>query len=140
MGSYQFDDSMHEEKPAPAGERGIGCIMALLLPVISYVGAAELLKNVEDIRHAFYRISPSLFGAPNIPSFLWKIKSINPLVQEIYSWTDLGANLLLGLVILLVLSGVVGVVYAITYRAVAPPRYGRLDAPPSKRKSTKKSR
>ena len=138
MGNYKFDDNIHEEKQLPAGQRGIGCLMFLLLPTVSYVAASELLK-VTEIRHFFYRVSPALFGAPSFPKLLWEIKPIDPLLRVIYSWTDVEANILLGLLVLLALSGLVAVIYAIAYGAVGPSKYGKMDAPPERRK-TKKSR
>ena len=139
MTGYKFDDDSKKSSELPAGQRGVGCGMMLLLPAVSYVAAMELIK-ITPIRNFFYGISPTLFGAPSIPSFIWKITAIKPLLDEIYSWTNLEVNLIFGAVILLVLSGLIGVVYSIAYRAVAPPRHSRLDAPPPRRKPTKKSR
>ena len=136
MGNYKFDDNVHKKKQLPAGQRGIGCILILLLPIVSYVAAMTLLQG-EEVRRVFYRVSPKLFGAPNIPKLLWKVDAIIPLLNKIYSWTDLEANILLGLLILLLLSGVIGVIYAVMYKAVAP---ARRDPPPTRRKSSKKSR
>ena len=136
MGNYRFDDNIHKKNQLPAGQRGIGCMMILLLPVISYVAAATLLQG-EEVRRTFYRVSPKLFGPPNIHPILWKVDAIKPLLYEIYSWTDLEAKILLGLLILLFLSGVIGLIYAIMYKAVAPKR---RDAPPPRRKPSKKSR
>ena len=138
MGNYKFNDDIHKKKQLPAGQRGIGCLMFLLLPIVSYVAAIELLK-ITAIRDFFYRVSPTLFGAPSIPKLLWEVKSIDPFLREIYSWTNLEVNTLFGLVILLALSGLVAVIYAIAYGAVGPAKYGRMDAPPQRRK-TKKSR
>jgi hypothetical protein len=114
-------------------------MLILLLPTISYFAATELLKN-ETIQTALYRTSPSLFGAPNIPSFLWKIPSLVPFFNTVYSWTNLKAILLLTVLVLFVLSSVIGFLYTIAYRAVAPSRYGPLDAPPSRHKAKKYKR
>ena len=139
MGVYHFDDDIHEDRQLPAGQRGIGCIMIILLPIISYVAAIELLK-ITAIRDFFYRISPTLFGAPNIPQFFWGITAIDPFLREVHSWTNLEANILLGVVILLFLSGIIAVIYSIMYRAVAPSRYRKTDAPPQRRKQKKYKR
>ena len=138
MGNYRFTDDIHKKKHLPAGWRGIGCIMFFLLPTISYVAAIELLK-ITEIRNFFYRVSPKLFGPPSIHKLLWKVKSLDPFLREVYSWTNLEVNTLFGLVILLALSGLVAVIYAIAYGAVGPAKYGRMGAPPQRRK-TKKSR
>ncbi len=139
MGNYRFTDDIHKKKQLPAGQRGIGCIMMMLLPLISYVAAVELLK-IEKMKLFFYASVPSLFGAPSLPPLLWKVEAIVPFLNTVRSWNNLEVNILFSLLILLVLTGIIGVFYAIAYRAVAPPKYSGLDAPPSKRKPSKRSR
>ena len=139
MGNYRFTDDANQQKQLPAGQRGIGCALIILLPIFSYVAAIELLK-IPDVKNFFYRISPALFGAPNIPSLFWEVKAIIPFLRTVTTWTNLEANLLLGVVVLILLSGIFTVIYSFAYRAVAPSRYGGHDAPPSKRKAKKHSR
>ncbi len=139
MTGFRFDDDSKKDGQLPAGQRGIGCGLMILTPVISYVAAMELIK-VTAIRNFFFRISPTLFGAPSIHPLLFEVRAIVPFLRLVQSWTDLEANLLLGLVILIILSGVIGLFYTVAYRAIAPNRYGRLDAPPQKRKAKRKSR
>ena len=138
MGNYRFDDDIHKEKQLPPGQRGIGCAMMLLLPVMSYL-AAMILLEIPKVKSLLLASMPSLFGAPSIPRLLWKITAITPLLRIIYSWNNLEINITLGLIILLFLTGFIGVFYSIAYRAVVP-KYGRLDAPPIKSKRKKKSR
>jgi len=139
MGKFRFDDDINKKKQLPAIWRGIGCSMFILLPIISYLGAAVMLE-IDSIRFFFYGLSPQLFGKPSIPPILWKITAIVPFLQEIRSWTNLEVNLIFASVILLVLSGIIGAIYGAMYRAVNPNRYGPTDAPPSKRKVKKHSR
>ena len=136
MGTYNFDDNANQKKQLPAGQRGIGCSLVILLPIFSYVAAIELLR-IPDVKRFFYRISPALFGTPNIPSLLWEVKAITPFLKTVSSWKNLEANLLLAVVVLILLSAVFSLIYSFAYRAVTPSRYGRHDAPPSKRKSKK---
>ena len=136
MGNYRFTNDESEKNQLPAGQRGIGCALIILLPIFSYIAAQELF-TIPDVKNFFYRISPALFGAPSIPSLFWEVKAITPFLRIVSSWTNLEANLLLGVVILIVLSGVISVIYSIAFRVVAPPRYGGHDAPPSKRKPKK---
>lgn len=138
MGIYKFDDGKGNEKEMPAGWRGIGCLLMIILPVMSFAGAIVLLQ-IPYIRGLFYQASPALFGPPSLPPVLWKIKSLAPFFSIIYSWTDLEAKLILTFMVLLVLSGVIGVVYAATYRSTNR-RYGPKDAPPSRRKVKKYKR
>lgn len=139
MGNYRFDDDLHKEKQLPAAWRGIGCLLMVLLPIVSYVAAVELLKTPE-VRNLFYKVNPALLGPPSLPGILWEVGTLHGLLNMIYSWNNLEANLILALLILLVLSGIIGSVYAIAYRTVAPSRYGPLDAPPPKHKPKKYKR
>ncbi len=139
MGDYRFDDDIHKEKKLPAGQRGIGCGIMIILPFMSYL-AAIILLEIPKIRELFRASVPSLFGTPSIHPLLWQVKSITPLLRIISSWKNLEVNILFGMLILLFLAGIISVIYAIVFRAMAPPRYSGTDAPPIKRKSKKKSR
>ena len=141
MGNYRFDDDLHKEKQLPAGWRGIGCLLMILLPIVSYVAAMEVIK-ITTVRNFVYRVSPSLLGPPSLPSVLWKIDSppLLAALNTIYSWNNLEANILLASLILLVLSGFIGFFYALVYRTVSPSRYGPQDAPPPKHKPKKYKR
>ena len=138
MGSYRFVKPK-KEKVIPAGWRGIGCLLMLIFPVVSYFAAVELLK-VDSIRFIFARAVPGLFGAFPIHPLLWRISALIPLWRWLQSINNLRVNLLFGAIIVLILSGIVSVIYSIMYRAVAPPKYGPQDAPPSKYKPKKYSR
>lgn len=136
MGNYRFAETPGNQKGLPAGWRGIGCLLMILLPIASYLAAIELLK-IDTIRTFFYRVNPALFGPPSLHPILWKLKTITPFLNLVYSWNNLEVNLIFGLVILIALSGIVSVIYAFMFRAVRPSPYGPLDAPPSKHKPKK---
>ena len=131
MGTYRFEGPK-KEKEIPSGWRGIGCLLIIILPVISYSAAVELLK-VNSIYVPFARAMPSLFGPITVPPLLWQISSLIPLWNWLRGINNLGANLVIGFIVLVILSGIVSVIYATMYRAVAPSRYGPTDAPPPKR-------
>ncbi len=138
MGTYRFDDARKEKKKEmPAGWRGIGCLLMMILPVFSYLAAIQLLR-IESVYRLFYRMSPGLFGAPSLHPYLWKLKGLTSVLNTIHSWTNLEANLVVGVLVLIVFSVIIGIVYGFMYRAVAPPKYGPTDAPPPKRRKTKK--
>ena len=139
MGNYRFDDDIHKEKKLPAGQRGIGCGIMIILPLLSYL-AAIILLEIPEIKKFFRASVPSLFGTPNIHPLLWRVKSITPLLRTIQSWKNVEVNILFGMLILLFLTGIISVIYAIVFRAMAPPRYSGTNAPPIRRKSKKKSR
>ncbi|NOY98990.1 MAG: hypothetical protein GXP40_07285 [Chloroflexi bacterium] len=117
--------------------RGIGCLIGLILPVISYAGAAVLLTN-DAVKK---QVPWQLLGPPSLPPFLWEyIPAIRPALSTIYGWTDLEATLVLAFVLLVILGSVVSLVYAMMYRVVGPPRYGPRDMPPPRRKIKKYKR
>ncbi|MBT3337410.1 MAG: hypothetical protein HN855_16730 [Anaerolineae bacterium] len=139
MGNYRFEQKK-KKKEMPAGWRGIGCLLMLILPVFSYL-AAKILVKVDIIRTLFYRLSPNLFGAPSIHPLLYKLKGLSAILGTIRSWKDIGAELVLAVILLIIFSGIISVIYGFMYRAVAPSRYGPTDAPPPKKyRSKKKSR
>lgn len=138
MGNYKFDDDLHKKEELPAAWRGIGCVLMIVLPIMSFTAAIVLLE-LPIVRNFFYKASPALFGHPSLPPILWKVKSLTPFFNMVYSWTDLEARLILALIVLLALSTVIGVLYAAMYRSVNQ-RYGPKDVPPSRRKVKKYKR
>jgi hypothetical protein len=96
--------------------RGIGCLMLILIPIVSYAAADIFLDY-----------------APGWGLF--------PRASEIYSKIDLNYIVLpisLGQVIFTILFMVMGfviftTVYAFVYRVAGPPKYGPTDAPPPRR-------
>ncbi|MBU1661742.1 MAG: hypothetical protein KKD28_09745 [Chloroflexi bacterium] len=97
--------------------RGIGCLMLILIPLMSYAGAS-LLMEANMINH--WVPVPREFRGP---------------AQYPYLFARLGVTLLisvLGFVVLIIL-------YSLVYRFAGVSRYGPQDAPPS-RKSSKRRR
>lgn len=134
--SYRFQEPK-PKKELPAGWRGIGCLLMLIFPVVSYFAAIELLK-VNSIYALFMRAMPGFFGAIPIHSLLWRVTALVPLWNWLRSINNLAVNLVFGAIVLLILTGIVSVLYGIMYRAVAPARLGPTDAPPQKRSKNKK--
>lgn len=134
--SYRFQEPK-QKKEMPAGWRGIGCLLILIFPIVSYFAAIELLK-ADSIYALFARALPGLFGAIPIHPLLWRVTALVPLWNWLRSINNLNVNLVFGAIILLILSGIVSVLYGIMYRAVAPSKRGPTDAPPQKRSKNKK--
>jgi len=97
--------------------RGIGCFMIILMPVMSYAGAVELVKA--NYRNGWVRMPAEFSGNVTIPY----IGTIN----------DLYAYLAIGIVFLVIGFGVLTMLYSVLYSAVGPPKYGPTDAPPPRR-------
>lgn len=103
--------------------RGIGCIMLVLIPLLSYAGAV-LLVQANRTQH-WLPVPRDLAATIAIP-FVGRIPYLY-------------ANLLTAGVLSLLGFGALMVIYSLLYRVVGPPSLGPQDAPPIRRK-VKKSR
>jgi hypothetical protein len=119
MGRFRSWEREEQKKPAwdvhPIW-RGIGCILFIIIPVISYAGATLLVEanNTEG----WYPVPRELTGPAQYPYLF-----ANLAVAAILA--------VLGFVLLTVL-------YSLLYRVAGPPQYGPLDAPPPRRKPRKR--
>ncbi len=135
--SYEFRKPPKKDG-VPSGWRGIGCILILLLPVLSYGIALFLLENVPAVGRFFSDATPWLWGTVPIPPLLLKLTSLNGLWSWLSHQNNLMLELFLAVIILIFLSGFISMIYAFMYRAVAPSKYGPTDAPPPKRRGKRK--
>ena len=92
--------------------QGIGCLMMILIPVISYAGAVLLVDA--NIKNGWVAIPREFIGPQG-----------NPLL-----YTQLGIAVLLSLFGFMLFV----IVYSLLYRAVGPPVRGPMDAPPIRRR------
>lgn len=135
--SYEFKKPQ-PQKEMPSAWRGIGCILMVLLPILSYGVADLLLKTVPAVRSFFLGATPWLFGQVPIAPVLLYISSLNFLWNWLASQNDLMITLLVTVIVLIFASGLFSMTYAFMYRTVAPPKYGPQDAPPQKRRGKRK--
>ncbi len=104
--------------------RGIGCIMAFLIPFIAFVISVMLVQA----------------GLPQ------RVMPVPPEAANYVNWSGFGRfPLYYTLAIAAILTVIIGafyiVVYGAIYRMAGPPRYGPLDVPPIKpKKKPRKSR
>jgi len=114
MGKFMKYGDQARAKPRPWKIhplwQGIGCIMMLLIPLISYAGAYTILQANQV--NKWFEIPSDFYGPPG--------------QRLLYS------NIF-GAVLLSVLGYILFVIfYMIMYRFIGPPRYGPTDAPPPK--------
>ncbi len=107
--------------------RGVGCIMMIIVPVISFVGAGI---TVDQIIKQGLPMPYELMGYPVMPPLLMKSDALLPLMLWIEQQQNLYAILLFTVAYIVVLGGLIALVYALVYRYVGPSRYGPLDARP----------
>lgn len=94
--------------------RGIGCIMAIIIPVMSYAGAVLLVQLNQQ--QGWLPVPKELASSIYLP--------ILGNVPYLY------ANLLVTLVLMLIGYGILTTLYALLYKIIGPPSLGPLDAPP----------
>ena len=111
--------------------RGIGCLIILVLPLMSYASAVIIVDYGISQR---WPIPRELLGRPQLPEILFKLPSIAQIFYPVLGWINFYAYLAVGVIILVLLVGFLSFVYALMYRYVGPPQYSPIDAPPTGRK------
>lgn len=122
MGKYDkfSSQSRMQERPWEVHPiwRGIGCLMMVLIPLMSYAGAVLLIRlNREN-------------GWIPVPRELAQTVTL-PVIGAVPS---LYALLIVMSLLMIVGFGVLTILYSMLYNVVGPPRYGPLDSPPIRRK------
>ncbi len=112
--------------------RGIGCMMMLIIPAMSY-GLGVLI--IDGLIDAGYYIPYQLLGRPTLPSLFYQSRGLIMILSPILGIKNLYAYLSAAFLIALLMGGVISLVYAAVYRFFGPSRYGPLDAPPPKYKA-----
>ena len=116
--------------------RGIGCVILVLVPIISFAAASVLMPLLLERGW----VPQQLLFTPQIPTWFWYAPVLAEVFQFLFGRYAIFATLILTAVFIILLSGVFSLVYAIMYQTVAPPRYGPMDAPPPKVKIKKYKR
>jgi hypothetical protein len=112
--------------------RGIGCLLMVIVPLMSYAGAVTLVNY--GVGHG-WPFPPEFIGYIQFPDWVWNAPVLPMLAAPIANYPNLWAVLIVFLILLLLLSGVFSTVYSILYRITGPSKYSPLDAPPSKHKA-----
>lgn len=111
--------------------RGIGCLLIIIVPLISYAGAV-LLVNYGLSQG--WPIPAEWLGYIKFPVWVWQIPFLASIARPMANFSHPLAILAFFVVVLILLTGLVSTVYAFIYRGLGPPRYTTLDAPPSAHK------
>jgi hypothetical protein len=107
--------------------RGIGCIMMVVVPILSW-GLAVLLVNYGTRQD--WPIPPSWFGRIEIHPLLLRLEGLRPVWNFLMAQQNLVAHLVFTVAIIIVIGGVMSVIYGYLYSIFGPPQYGPQDAPP----------
>lgn len=124
MGKYRPSYALRESEPMPwkihPVWRGVGCILIVLAPVLSYAGGVLLVR--ENFKQGWVAIPPELARFVQIPN-----------LGRVYA-----ADVLASLILLVIAAALLTVLYSIFYRLFGPPRYGPLDVPPIRYKKRRR--
>ena len=112
---------------------GIGFLMIIIVPIMSWAGAMELVKFAQGQGWSFMRNFPTYLSLPDL-------LKIVPGIGYITGMANLPATAIFFLLILIILSGILSFAYAALYRIVGPPRYSSQDAPAPRVKTKKYKR
>ncbi|MFN3491371.1 MAG: hypothetical protein ACK40V_04035 [Anaerolineales bacterium] len=117
--------------------RGIGCIMMLIIPVISI--AAAVLTIDYGLANK-WTIPYQLLGFPRYPDWFYASNGLMTILSPITNTRHFYAYAVTSILYMILLGGMMSVLYAFMYRLVGPPQYGPLDVPPPKVKLKKYKR
>lgn len=116
--------------------RGIGCLMIVLIPVISYA-AAEVSMPFFLNRGLVPR---ELLFTPQVPEWLLVVPVLAQVFRFLFVRYAILATLGLTVLYIVFFGGLFTVIYAFMYRMASPSRYGPMDAPPPRVKIKKYKR
>ena len=140
MSKYR-SSATRRQKPRDTGPhfvwRGLGCLMMIIIPIISFASAYEIVKY--GLVHK-WPIPYQLMGTPHLPDIIHKSNALWFVFGRLTGIQNFYAYLSIGILIMILLSGAISVIYAIIYRALGPSRWGPLDMPPPKFKTKKYTR
>jgi hypothetical protein len=138
MGKYRSGvrkEDTRSQGPNPIW-RGIGCLLIILVPVLSYAAA--------DVSMPFFLsqglVPRELLSTPQTPDWLWIAPVLAQTYQYLLGRPGILAILVLTIIYILFIGGAMSVLYAFMYQLAAPSRYGPMDAPPPRIKVKKYKR
>lgn len=140
MGKYT---SSARKRVTPKSERphviwrGIGCLMMLIIPIISIAAGYETVRY--GLEHN-WAIPYQLLGYPAMPDIVYRSSGLLFLLGPVMNTNHFLAYAAFSLAYMILIGGVISFVYAFTYRLIGPPRHGPLDVPAPKIKVKKYKR
>jgi hypothetical protein len=105
--------------------QGIGCLMLIIIPIMSYVGAVILVRE---------NLTQHWLPAPAILMQTVFIPVVGLSVPHLY------ANLLTALLLALCGFAILTMLYGVLYSAIGPSRYSPVDAHPDEFRPRKRRR
>ena len=107
--------------------RGIGCIMMIVVPLLSY-GIALFLVDY-GIRQR-WPLPASWLEPLSIHPLLLRLRGLDPVWNFLLRQDNLIAVLIFTIATIIVIGGLMSVLYGYIYTLFGPSQYGPQDAPP----------
>jgi hypothetical protein len=115
--------------------RGIGCIMMVVVPVLSYL-AATVIVPVFPIP-----LLPGMTKALDVPPWLYNsLSGLQPLFNYIETQPLFVSFVVFALALSILIFSIMSIVYGFIYKAFGPSQYGPMDEPPIRKKVKKYTR
>ena len=124
-----FERKEYVKPPPNPLWRGIGCILFVVVPLLSYWFMTLALPAVK----ATGSVPPELLAPMQFPLWMLKVPGLNTLVVYLASIPELWLKLIVFVVILLLLILVSSLLYTMIYSMVGPARYTEREAPEAER-------
>jgi len=138
MGKYQ--SGVKRAEPRQTGPhpiwRGIGCLLMVLIPIISFAAAEVTMPFFQDRG----LVPRELLITPQTPDWLYFATPIAQAYQFLFARPGILATLALTFIYIIFIGGIMTLVYGFMYQMTAPSRYGPMDAPPIRGKVKKYKR
>jgi hypothetical protein len=127
MGKYQSSvrkATKERGREVHVAWRGIGCLMMLVIPIISAAAAYETINyGLEN----GWAVPYQLLGFPRYPDWFYASNGLMQILSPITNTRHFYAYAATTFLYMVLLAGIMAVIYAFAYRVVGPPRYGPLD-------------
>ena len=111
--------------------RGIGCILIVVVPLITF----GLTLIVAPLVATTGYVPNEIMGHVTFPDWVGKAPILSGIAAYIGSINNFWLDVIVFIVILLLLTGISSLIYVTVLQFMGPARYGEKDAPPSKYKA-----
>jgi hypothetical protein len=130
---YQFPSDDEPVLDVHPVWRGIGCLLLVVLPILSYVLAMEAVRA--NMRYRWLPVPVEVSGFIDFSPVYYAIPAVRPFLLALGRIYYL--DLIMAFVFSIIAFGLVTIAYSAVYRLSGQQRYGPTDAPQIK-KSPKK--
>lgn len=115
--------------------RGIGCIMAVIVPILSYLAATVIVPRFP------IPLLPSMTHAIDVPAWLYNsLNGLQPFFNYIETQPLFVSYIVFAVILTILIFAIMSIFYGFIYKAFGPSPYGPTDEPPIRKKVKKYTR